>query len=228
MGGLIVFDDSDIVVINKPYNYAVHEAESWHGKTITNTLKSLGIKIKTSGPKIRMGVVQRLDVGTTGLFVMAKNEMSYINLKEQIKNREVQKKYKALLEGHIKPTFGTIDIPILRKSGTFKFMVHKDGKNAITHYDLIDYYKNFSYVDVGLETGRTHQIRVHFASMGHNLVGDTLYGANPITKKDLCLKRHFLHSYFLEFIHPQTNKKMKFTIDLPEDLQNVITQIKSE
>jgi 23S rRNA pseudouridine1911/1915/1917 synthase len=213
----IIFEDNDIIVLNKPFEYVVHSAKSWNGSTVIDKLKDR--KIKTSGDENRQGIVHRLDVGTSGLLVVAKNEISYQKLIKQFKNKKVKKKYYALVQGYVKPKNAIIKLPIIRKKSSFIFTVNKNGKMSETKYNVKTQKKGFSFLDIELLTGRTHQIRVHFSYLNHPVVGDKLYGANPIFTKKARLNRQFLHSYYLSFNHPVNNKKLVFETKLPTDLK---------
>ena len=216
----VVYDDSDVIVIDKPAGVAAHPSPGWRGPTVIGGVIAAGYQVSTSGAAERQGVVHRLDVGTTGLMVIAKNENSYSNLKQQFRDRTVTKVYHALVQGHMDPTEGTIDAPIDRHPKIdHRFAVVADGKESITHYELIEYYRSVSMIKVELETGRTHQIRVHFSALNHPLVGDTTYGADPVLAKSLAMARPWLHAKELRFTHPITEEQMEFKADYPDDLQ---------
>jgi len=211
----IVYEDDDVIVVDKPYNYATHPAATWTGPTVVQALT--GRNIKTSGDAERQGIVHRLDVGTSGLLVVAKNENAYQNLIEQWKKHTPKKKYYALVQGYVEPAH--IKLPIARKPSAFTYEVNKNGKMAETKYNVIDKKNGLSFVDIELLTGRTHQIRVHFSFLKHPVVGDKLYGANPKISAQAQLDRHFLHSYYLQFVHPATGKQVEFTSELPAELR---------
>jgi len=199
----IVYDDDDVVVVNKPVGCAAHASPGWSGPTVVGALIARGYRISTSGPQERQGIVQRLDAGTSGLMLLAKNETSYNNMKNQFRNRTVKKVYHTLVQGHIDPSEGTIDAPIGRHPREdYRFAVVADGKPSITHYTLIEYYSSASLLRVELETGRTHQIRVHFNALRHPLVGDLAYGGDPVLAARLELKRPWLHAIELTFNQP--------------------------
>ncbi|MEN3310142.1 MAG: rRNA synthase, partial [Micromonosporaceae bacterium] len=173
----IVYSDDDIVVVDKPVGVAAHASPGWTGPTVTGGLAAMGQTIATSGAAERQGVVHRLDVGTTGLMVVAKSEHAYSVLKRAFKAREVDKRYHAVVQGHLDPLRGTVDAPIDRHPGhDYKWAVVSGGKPSVTHYDTLEAFPAASLVDVRLETGRTHQIRVHFAALRHPCVGDLTYG----------------------------------------------------
>ena len=180
----VVYNDDHILVINKPVGCAAHPSPGWHGPTVVGALAAAGYTISTSGAAERTGIVHRLDVGTSGLMVVAKTDRAFTVLKEAFRTRSVDKTYHALIQGHIDPPTGTIDAPIDRHPKVdHRFAVVAEGKESITHYELIEYYRAVTMVKVELETGRTHQIRVHFSALNHPLVGDTTYGADPVLAK---------------------------------------------
>lgn len=225
----IVYIDDDIVVINKQPGIATHSSLSFDGRDLVELLLYKKIKIKTSGDKDRQGVVSRLDVGTSGLIVFARNEESFQKLKEMFQNRQVKKTYYALVEGAFKIKSATIDAKIGRHPNPKKralYAVVDDGKEAITNYDVEEEYKfkkeTLSFLKIGLETGRTHQIRVHMSHYNHPLVGDINYGANKELREQLQLTRQFLHSGNLAFKHPISGKELQFCAPLHDDLLNAI------
>jgi len=216
----VVYNDDHILVINKPVGCAAHPSPGWHGPTVVGALAAAGYTISTSGAAERTGIVHRLDVGTSGLMVVAKTDRAFTVLKEAFRTRSVDKTYHALIQGHIDPPTGTIDAPIDRHPKIdHRFAVVADGKESITHYELIEYYRSVSMIKVELETGRTHQIRVHFSALNHPLVGDTTYGADPVLAKSLAMARPWLHAKELRFTHPITEEQMEFKADYPDDLQ---------
>jgi 23S rRNA pseudouridine1911/1915/1917 synthase len=215
----IVYDDDDIVVVSKPPFLAAHPSLGWEGDTVLGALAGAGYRIATSGPPERQGIVHRLDVGTSGLMIVAKSEVAYSVMKRKFKDREVFKEYHALVQGEMVPPSGTIDAPIGRHPGSaWKFAVTHDGRNAITHFDTLANYPTATLLSVGLETGRTHQIRVHMAAQRHPLVGDSLYGANPTIATRLELTRQWLHAVRLRFNHPRTGDELEITSDYAPDL----------
>ena len=219
-GLTVVYNDDDIVVIDKPVGCAAHPSPGWMGPTVVGALMAAGYTISTSGPAERAGVVHRLDAGTSGLMIIAKTEAVYLKLKEMFREHEVEKTYHALVQGHMDPSSGTIDAPIDRHpKEDHRFAVVATGKESITHYELIEYYRSVSMIKVELETGRTHQIRVHFSALNHPLVGDTTYGADPVLAKSLQMARPWLHAKELRFTHPITEEQMEFKADYPDDLQ---------
>ena len=215
----IVYDDDHIVVVSKPPFLAAHPSLGWEGDTVLGALAGAGYRIATSGPPERQGIVHRLDVGTSGLMIVAKSEIAYSVMKRKFKDREVFKEYHALVQGEMVPAEGTIDAPIGRHPGSaWKFAVTHDGRHAVTHFDTLATYPTATLLLVGLETGRTHQIRVHMAAQRHPLVGDSLYGANPIIATRLELTRQWLHAVRLRFNHPATGDELEITSDYAPDL----------
>lgn len=224
----VVYDDDSIVVINKPVGCAAHPSPGWTGPTVVGALTAAGYSVSTSGAAERAGIVHRLDVGTSGLMVVAKTDQAYSYLKHAFKNREVEKIYNALVQGHMDPSTGTIDAPIDRHpKEDYRFAVVADGKASITHYEVIEFYRAVSLVKVELETGRTHQIRVHFSALRHPLVGDLTYGADPTLAARLEMSRPWLHALELRFRHPLTNAAMDFKASYPADLVRALALLDS-
>lgn len=218
-GMRVVHDDDDVVVVDKPVGVAAHPSPGWTGPTVVGALAAAGYRISTSGSAERQGIVHRLDAGTSGLMVVAKSEYAYTALKRAFKERTVEKVYHALTQGHPSPTTGTIDAPIGRHpSSDWKFAVVADGKPSVTHYEVLEMLPGASLVEVHLETGRTHQIRVHFAALRHSLVGDLTYGADPALAARLGVTRQWLHAVRLGFEHPGTGEWFEATSEYPEDL----------
>lgn len=217
----IVHEDDHIVVIDKPAGVAAHPSMGWDGPTVPGALLAAGVEISTSGAAERQGIVHRLDVGTSGLMAVAKSEHAYTVLKRAFKDRGVEKIYHAIVQGHPDPFSGTIDAPIGRHtSHSWKFAVTPDGKDSITHYDTLEAFPRATLVEVHLETGRTHQIRVHMAAHRHPLVGDPLYGSDPTLAERLGLNRQWLHAHRLAFEHPATGEWVSFESAYPDDLQH--------
>lgn len=222
-GLTVVYNDEDIVVIDKPVGCAAHPSPGWMGPTVVGALMAAGYTISTSGPAERAGVVHRLDAGTSGLMIVAKTDRAYLRLKEMFRDHEIEKTYHALVQGHMDPSEGTIDAPIDRHpKEDHRFAVVADGKESITHYKVIEYYRSVSLVKVELETGRTHQIRVHFSALGHPLVGDTMYGADPVLGKNFQMRRPWLHALELRFNHPVTGTPLVLSAPYPPDLQGCL------
>jgi 23S rRNA pseudouridine1911/1915/1917 synthase len=225
----VVYEDADIVVVDKPAGVAAHPAPGWTGPTVVEGLLGAGHAIATSGAAERQGVVHRLDVNTTGLMVVAKSERAYSVLKRAFRAREVDKGYHALVQGHPDPLRGTVDAPIDRHpSGDGRFAVVAGGRPSITHYDTIEAFRAASLLDVRLETGRTHQIRVHMAAIRHPCVGDRLYGADPVLAQRLGLDRQWLHAVRLAFRHPGDGRRVEFRSDYPEDLARALALLRAE
>jgi 23S rRNA pseudouridine1911/1915/1917 synthase len=219
----IVHDDDEIVVVDKPVGVAAHPSPGWTGPTVIGALAAIGHRISTSGAAERQGVVHRLDVGTTGIMAVAKSEQAYTALKRAFKYREVEKRYHAVVQGHPDPLRGTIDAPIDRHPHhDYRWAVVSGGKPSITHYDTIEAFPAASLLDVRLETGRTHQIRVHFSTLRHPCVGDITYGADPTLSARLGLGRQWLHARSLSFAHPRTGDEVTFVSEYPEDLARAL------
>ena len=215
----VVYDDEYVIVINKPVGIAAHPSPGWQGATVVGAIFAAGYQLATSGAAERQGVVHRLDVGTSGLMVVAKNEIAYSSLKDQFRNRTVSKIYHALVQGHMDPTTGTIDAPIDRHPREdYRFAVVANGKPSITHYKTLEVFPAVSLLEIELETGRTHQIRVHFSALHHPLVGDLTYGADPSLAQRFSIARPWLHAKVLAFNHPATGERISFTAEYPADL----------
>jgi 23S rRNA pseudouridine1911/1915/1917 synthase len=226
-GMKIVYDDDDVVVIDKPVGVAAHPSPGWTGPTVVGALIAAGYRISTSGAAERQGIVHRLDVGTSGLMVVAKSELAYSVLKRAFKERTVEKVYHALVQGHPEPTTGTIDAPIGRHpSADYKFAVTAEGKPSVTHYEVLEMLPAASLVEVHLETGRTHQIRVHFSALRHPCVGDLTYGADPVLAKKVGLTRQWLHAVQLGFEHPATGQWTQVTSEYPDDLERALEVVR--
>jgi 23S rRNA pseudouridine1911/1915/1917 synthase len=225
----IVYDDDDIVVVDKPVGVAAHPSVGWSGPTVLGALAGAGFRVSTSGAAERAGIVHRLDAGTSGLMVVAKSERAYTELKRQFHDREVDKIYHAVVQGHPDPLSGTIDAPIGRHpSSSWKFAVTSDGKNSVTHYETLEAFPSASLLEVHLETGRTHQIRVHMAAQRHPCVGDAMYGADPTISARLGLTRQWLHAKQLAFTHPGTHERVVFTSEYPADLQHALDVLRGD
>ncbi|MFT4186443.1 MAG: RluA family pseudouridine synthase [Micrococcaceae bacterium] len=215
----VIFEDHDILIIDKPAEVASHPSVGWEGPDLVTSLAHQGHKISTSGAPERQGIVQRLDVGTSGVMVLAKSERAYSVLKDYFRNREVTKIYHTLVQGMPDPLEGTIDAPIARHpKHDWKFAVMEGGRNAVTHYELLEAFGRATLFEVHLETGRTHQIRVHFAAINHPCVADPLYGSNLKLTNELKLTRQWLHAHKLGFVHPTTGEQVEFISDYPKEL----------
>jgi 23S rRNA pseudouridine1911/1915/1917 synthase len=225
----IVHDDEDVVVIVKPVGVAAHPSPGWTGPTVIGGLAAAGYRISTSGAAERQGIVHRLDVGTSGLMVVAKSERAYTLLKQQFRERTVDKRYHALVQGHPDPLSGTIDAPIGRHPHhDYKWAVIAEGKPSVTHYDLIEAFRAASLLDIKLETGRTHQIRVHMSAHRHPCVGDLTYGADPTLAKRLKLTRQWLHAVRLGFEHPADGRWVEFEAPYSADLQHALDTVRAD
>ncbi|WP_144268218.1 RluA family pseudouridine synthase [Demequina sp. NBRC 110055] len=219
-GGLaLVYEDDDLAVVDKPVGVAAHPSPGWTGPTVVGALASAGVTLASSGAAERQGIVHRLDVGTSGLMVVAKSDIAYSHLKRAFKERTVEKIYHAVAQGHLDPTAGTIDAPIGRHpSSDWKFAVTQDGRPSITHYEVLEMFPAASLLEIHLETGRTHQIRVHMSAMRHPLAGDLTYGADPTLATRLGLTRQWLHARELAFAHPTRDGEVRVTSEYPADL----------
>jgi 23S rRNA pseudouridine1911/1915/1917 synthase len=223
----IIHQDDSIVVIDKPVGVAVHPSMGWTGPTVVGHLRAAGVRISTSGAPERQGIVQRLDVGTSGVMVICKSERAYSLLKNAFRRRAVAKTYHALVQGYPDPLEGTIDAPIGRSSGSdWKFTVREDGKPSITHYATLEAHRFASLLEVHLETGRTHQIRVHMSALKHPCVGDLTYGADPTLAARLRLERQWLHAVRLGFEHPDTGQPVEYESPYPADLAHALEIIR--
>jgi len=216
-------------VVDKPVGVAAHPSPGWTGPTVIGGLAAAGIRVSTSGAAERQVVVHRLVVGTTGVMVVAKSEHAYTVLKRAFKERTVEKRYHALVQGHPDPSAGTIDAPVDRHpKHDYKFAVIAGGKPAITHYETLEAFRAASLVDITLETGRTHQIRVHFAALRHPCVGDLTYGADPVLARRLGLSRQWLHARTLAFEHPADGRRVEFTSEYAADLLRAVDQLRAD
>ena len=225
----IVYEDEDIVVVDKPPGVAAHPSLGWEGPTVVGAIAGLGRRISTSGSEERQGVVHRLDAGTSGLMVVASSERAYSELKRQFHDREVEKIYHALVQGHPDPLTGTIDAPIGRHPGAgWKFAIVAGGKPAVTHYTTLEAFRYCSLLEIELETGRTHQIRVHMAAQRHPCCGDALYGADPALSTRLGLTRQWLHARRLGFAHPVRGEWMTFESPYSPDLQVALEVLRED
>jgi 23S rRNA pseudouridine1911/1915/1917 synthase len=224
----VIHSDADIVVVDKPVGVAAHPSPGWTGPTVLAGLAAMGQQVATSGAAERQGIVHRLDVGTTGVMVVAKSEPAYRALKHAFRTREVEKRYHAVVQGQLDPLRGTIDAPIDRHPHhDWRWAVVSGGKPSITHYETLEAFPAASLVDVVLETGRTHQIRVHFAAVRHPCVGDLSYGADPTLAARLGLTRQWLHARELSFVHPGSGEQVRFTSDYPPDLATALDTLRA-
>ena len=222
-GMRVVLDDDDVVVVDKPVGVAAHPSPGWTGPTVVGALAAAGYRVSTSGAAERQGVVHRLDVGTSGLMVVAKSERAYSTLKQAFRDRTVDKGYHALVQGHPDPSSGTVDAPIDRHpTADYKWAVVAGGRPSVTHYETIEAVRAASLLDVRLETGRTHQIRVHMAAIRHPCVGDLTYGADPVLAARAGLQRQWLHAVRLGFAHPADGHWVELTSRYPQDLAHAL------
>ena len=225
----IVYDDDHIVVVDKPAGVAAHPSIGWEGPTVPGALAGAGFRVATSGAAERAGIVHRLDVGTSGLMVVAKTETAYTALKRAFHDREVDKIYHAVVQGHPDPLAGTIDAPIGRHPGaSWKFAITAEGKASVTHYETLEAFPYAALLEIQLETGRTHQIRVHMAAQRHPCVGDAMYGADPTISARLGLTRQWLHAKRLGFEHPATREPVQFESQYPADLKHALEVLRGD
>ncbi|XRQ02817.1 RluA family pseudouridine synthase [Actinomadura welshii] len=228
-GMTVLYEDDDIVVVNKPIGVAAHPTTGWTGPTVLGGLLGAGHTIATSGASERQGIVHRLDANTTGAMAVAKSEVAYSRLKRAFKERRVDKRYHALVQGHPDPFRGTVDAPIDRHpSGDGRFAVVAGGKPSVTHYDTVEAFRAATLLDIDLETGRTHQIRVHMSAIRHPCVGDLAYGADPTLAARLGLRRQWLHAVKLGFEHPATGEWAEFESPYPDDLARSLEIVQEE
>ncbi len=225
-GLVVLYEDDDLLVVDKPVGVAAHPSPGWEGPTVIGGLAAAGHRVSTSGAEERQGVVHRLDVGTSGCMVVAKSERAYTVLKDAFRDRTVDKRYHALVQGHPHPTTGTVDAPIDRHpTSAYKFAVVAGGRDSVTHYETIEAFRHATLLDIHLETGRTHQIRVHMAALKHPCVGDITYGADPTLAKRLGLERQWLHAVELGFAHPDDGRWVEFRSPYPPDLQQALDRV---
>jgi 23S rRNA pseudouridine1911/1915/1917 synthase len=223
----VIYQDQDLVVIDKPGGVVSHPSQGFSGPSVGGVLLARGIPLATSGAQERQGIVQRLDVGTSGLMVLAKSERAYSFLKQAFRDRVVSKTYHALVQGHPEPAAGTIDTPIARSQRhDYKFTISNEGKPAVTHFQTLEVLPTAALLEVGLETGRTHQIRVHLSHFHHPLLGDELYGANPRLAERLGLTRQWLHAVRLAFQHPNSGRLLEFRSEYSRDLQTSLATLR--
>ncbi|MGC5616107.1 RluA family pseudouridine synthase [Georgenia sp. Z1491] len=227
-GMLIALEDDDVVVVDKPVGVAAHPSPGWDGPTVVGALAASGRRVSTSGAPERQGVVHRLDVGTSGLMAVAKSERAYTALKRAFKERTVDKTYHALVQGQMDPSAGTIDAPVGRDPRhSYRMAVVTGGKDAVTHYETLESMRGASLLQVQLETGRTHQIRVHTSAVGHPCVGDTTYGADPTLAARVGLTRQWLHAVGLGFAHPVTGDRVEVASPYPDDLDRALEVLRA-
>ena len=220
----IIYEDKDIIVVNKPKGMVVHPANGNPDGTLVNAIMAIcKDSLSGIGGEIRPGIVHRLDKDTTGLLIVAKNDKAHVNMSEQIKNHEVKKTYIALVRGIVKENEATIDMPIGRnRSDRKKMAVDKNGRNAITHIKVLKRYDKYTLLEINIETGRTHQIRVHLSHIGYPIIGDYTYSNG---KNEFGVIGQCLHAKYLEFKHPVTGKEMKLEAPLPEYFENIVKEL---
>ena len=223
----ILYEDNDIIVVNKPKGMVVHPANGNLDGTLVNAIMAIcKDSLSGIGGEIRPGIVHRLDKDTSGLLIVAKNDEAHVKMSEQIKNHEVKKTYIALVRGVIKENEATINMPIGRsQSDRKKMAVNKNGKNAVTHIKVLKRYEKYTLLEINIETGRTHQIRVHLSHIGYPIIGDYTYSNG---KNEFGVEGQCLHAFQLEFQHPITNKKMKLTAPLPEYFENILNKLNNQ
>ncbi len=228
-GLVVLYDDDDIVVVDKPVGVAAHPSPGWSGPTVVGGLAAAGYQVATGGAAERQGVVHRLDVGTSGVMVVAKSERAYSSLKAAFKERTVEKLYHAVVQGHPDPSRGTVDAPIGRHpKDDWRWAVTAGGKESVTHYETLEAFRAASLLLIHLETGRTHQIRVHMSAIRHPCVGDLTYGADPTLSARLGLTRQWLHARELAFAHPASGERVRFTSPYPADLEHALMVLREE
>lgn len=224
----VVYEDDDVVIVDKPVGVAAHASAGWTGPTVLGSLLDSGVHITSYGAPGRQGIVSRLDVGTSGLMLVCKSELAYKEMRRQFAEHEVVKTYHALVQGNLQQDRATIEAPIGRaKVADFRFCVTPAGKDAVTHWDVLERFGEATLAKINLETGRTHQIRVHFSSIGHPLVGDHMYGANPVLAQELGIERQWLHAMQLEFRHPRTHVWTTVSSQYPADLQHALDTMRA-
>ncbi|RSX51514.1 RNA pseudouridine synthase [Bifidobacterium callimiconis] len=224
----IVYEDDDVVIVDKPVGVAAHASVGWTGPTVLGSLLHRGVHITDYGAAGRQGIVSRLDVGTSGLMLVCKSELAYKEMRRQFSEHEVIKTYHAVAQGDLAQDKATIEAPIGRaKVSDFRFTVTPSGKPAVTHWDVLERFGEATLAKINLETGRTHQIRVHFSSIGHPLVGDHMYGANPKLAEELGLERQWLHAMELDFRHPRTRIWTHVASRYPADLQHALDVLRA-
>lgn len=220
----IIYEDEDIIVVNKPKGMVVHPANGNPDGTLVNAILNICKgSLSGIGGEIRPGIVHRLDKDTSGIIIIAKNDLAHVKMSEQIQNRKVIKKYIALVRGVIPENEATIDMPIGRSTKDRKKMaVNKNGKKAVTHFKVIKRFEKYTLLDIKIDTGRTHQIRVHLAEIGYPVIGDEVYSNG---KNEFGVKGQMLHAKSLEFEHPITNKKLYLEADIPDYFKEILKKL---
>ena len=222
----IVYEDSDVILINKPKGMVVHPAAGHDTGTMVNGLLYHCKDLSGINGVLRPGIVHRIDKDTTGIVIACKNDQAHRSIAEQLKAHTIRRRYYAIVTGNLKEDEGTIDKPIGRNpSDRKKMAVVSDGKDAVTHYRVLERFGSYTFIECRLETGRTHQIRVHMASIGHPLLGDEVYsrGKSPYSTNGQCL-----HAYLLGFVHPATGEYMEFRTDLPDYFKKILNDLRND
>ena len=218
----IVYEDHDVILVNKPKGMVVHPAAGHYSGTLVNALM-YHCKDDLSGINgvLRPGIVHRIDMDTTGILIVCKNDLAHNSIAEQLKEHSITRRYQAIVHGVLKEDEGTIDAPVGRHPQDRKKMCvnHQNGKHAVTHYRVLNRFRNYTHIECRLETGRTHQIRVHMASLNHPLLGDAVYGPSKCPFK---LQGQTLHAGVLGFVHPRTGEYMEYSAPLPEYFQKLL------
>jgi 23S rRNA pseudouridine1911/1915/1917 synthase len=224
----VVYDDADLVVVDKPAGLAAHPSLGWSGGSVLEHLLAGGYQLSGLGPPERQGIVSRLDVGTSGLMVVAKSDLAYTSLKRDFKQRAVRKVYHAVAQGYPVPAAASIELPIGHaRTDEWKMAIDPAGRAAVTRYDTLETLVGAALLHLDLLTGRTHQIRVHLAAIRHPCVGDLLYGADPALAGRLGLDRQWLHAQELGFAHPRSGQPMAFSCGYPPDLAHALSQLRA-
>ena len=223
----IVYEDNDIIVVNKPKGLVVHPANgNWDGTLVNAIMAKCKDSLSGIGGEIRPGIVHRLDKDTSGLLIIAKNDKAHLNLSEQIKDRKVKKIYYTLVRGVVPENDATINMPIARSTKDRKKMaVDKNGKEAITHFKVLERFDKYTLLEVKIDTGRTHQIRVHLSQIGYPVVGDEVYSNG---KNEFEIHGQLLHARSLDFTHPTSGEKIHLEVEIPEEFANVLKKLRGE
>ena len=222
----VIYEDKDIIVVNKPKGMVVHPANGNPDGTLVNAILAMCKgSLSGIGGEIRPGIVHRLDKDTSGLLIVAKNDEAHIKMSKQIQDRKVEKRYIALVRGNVPDNEATIDMPIARsKVDRKKMAVDKNGKEAVTHFKVLKRYGNYTLLEIKIDTGRTHQIRVHMSYIGYPVVGDSVYSSG---KNEFGVEGQMLHARYLKFKHPITGKELNLEAPLPEYFEKIIKQLES-
>ena len=222
----VIYEDKDIIVVNKPKGMVVHPANGNPDGTLVNAILAMCKgSLSGIGGEIRPGIVHRLDKDTSGLLIVAKNDEAHIKMSKQIQDRKVEKRYIALVRGNVPDDEATIDMPIARsKVDRKKMAVDKNGKEAVTHFKVLKRYGNYTLLEIKIDTGRTHQIRVHMSYIGYPVVGDSVYSSG---KNEFGVEGQMLHARYLKFKHPITGKELNLEAPLPEYFEKIIKQLES-